>query len=218
MANKSLPIKGKKYDHPEHHRDKIVEHCSEGRYVPEHLKDFLLEQSGHRCSICSEASFEFHHIQFLEDDGKTTYQNLIVLCPNCHARVHREGIPSKKQLHQYKLKQEVSYGLPIVDNLSSEEKKFICGLSEIPEDERVQFLDRHHDAITAKDDIEARKRLRKNVGLLYLQAEGIIQTEYDICIQDSDGTYHLSLIISVTDKGLRWIKYLVNSKLIELFG
>jgi len=64
-------------------------------------------------------------------------ENLIVLCPNCHTRVHREGVPSDKQLHQYKLKEEVVYGFPVVGRLSPEEKRFVSTVSKEPEDEMV---------------------------------------------------------------------------------
>jgi len=217
MEDKPLPVDKKEYDHPEHHRDKIMEHSSEERYVPEQLKDLLLEQCGHRCTICKEPRYEFHHILYLEKGGKTEYENLIVLCPNCHTRVHSEGVPSEKQLHHYKLKEEVSYGLPVIARLSSEEKQFILHLTKIPEDEMVLFLKTYGDHINVEDQTEARKIARKNIGLLSLEAEGIIRSDYDISFQDADGVYHLSILIRITDKGIRWIRYIVKSGKVQLF-
>jgi HNH endonuclease len=216
--NPSLPIRGKEYDHPEHYRDRILRHCSESRYIPEQLQDLLLEQCGHKCSVCREPSYEIHHIEPIEYGGTTAYENLIVLCPNCHTRVHREDIPSKKQLRHYKLKEEVSYGLPIIGYLSSQEKAFIKKLSEQPEEELVLFIERHHEEIMVEGHENARKILRKNVGLLYLESEGIIRTEYDFCCGLAEGGRSVSLLLRVTGKGIRWLRYLKKVERLELLG
>jgi hypothetical protein len=131
-----------------------------------------------------------------------------VLCPNCHTRVHREGIPSTKQLHQYKLKEEVAYGLPIIGQLSPEEKAFIKVFDNESEEEMVLFGKRHHDTVDAQNHEEARKILRRNVGLLYLESQGIIRAEYEDSISLEEGGVFVALWLRITDKGIRWIKYL----------
>jgi len=211
-----LPIRGKKYDHPEHYRDLISQHCSEGRYVPEQLQDLLLEQCSHRCSVCREPNYELHHIEPIEYGGKTEYENLIVLCPNCHTRVHREGIPNKKQLKHYKLKEEVSYGLPIIGRLSLEEKEFIKKLSAEPEEELVLFAERYHRKIMVEDHEEAKKIFRRMIGLLYLESEGIVRTEYDLCCGLAEGGVSVALLLRVTDKGIRWLRYLKKTERLDL--
>ena len=77
------------YDHPEHFDDLIREYISSNRYIPTPLEDLLFEQCGHRCTICNAPLCEIHHIEFLEEGGITEYDNLIVLCPNCHTRTVR---------------------------------------------------------------------------------------------------------------------------------
>ncbi len=143
-GDKPLPVSRKDYDHPEHFRDRITEHCTSDRSIPAHLQDLLLEQAGHRCTICREPSYEFHHIEELSKGDKTEYENLIVLCPNCHTRVHREGIPDEKQLRHCKLKEEVAYGLPILEKLTMEEGKFVQRIAVLPPEEIVGFVERHY--------------------------------------------------------------------------
>lgn len=105
------------YDHPEHFDDEIRAYRTSARYIPTPLESLLFEMSAHRCTICLAPRVEIHHIDELAEGGQTTYENLIVLCPNCHTRVHIEGVPSKAELKHYKLKQEIAYQLPILSHL-----------------------------------------------------------------------------------------------------
>lgn len=215
-GDKPLPVRRKDYDHPEHFRDRITEHCTSDRSIPTHLQDLLLEQAGHRCTICREPSYEFHHIEELGKGGKTEYENLIVLCPNCHTRVHREEIPDEKQLRHYKLKEEVAYGLPILGKLTTEESKFVRRIAVLPPEEIVCFVEWYHDHIMVDDYVEAKRILRKQIGLLYLEEEGIIRSEYESSIGRAEGGVHTALHIRITDKGIRWLKYLLKTERINL--
>ena len=134
-----IPISKKVYDHPEHYFDLIREFQYTDRYIPSHLGDLLLEQSGHKCTICKAPYTEIHHIKFLEKGGKTKYGNLVVLCPNCHTRVHKENVPTPKQLKHYKLKLEIAQDLPILSNLKKEEKELLFKLSEFTTEELVAY-------------------------------------------------------------------------------
>lgn len=71
-------------DHPEHFDDEIREYKSNARYKPTALEQLLFEMAGHRCTICDAPWLEINHITELAEGGKTEYDNLIVLCPNCH--------------------------------------------------------------------------------------------------------------------------------------
>ncbi|WYD79428.1 MAG: HNH endonuclease signature motif containing protein [Candidatus Electrothrix gigas] len=215
-TSKPLPVSRKDYDHPEHFWDRITEHCTSDRLIPAQLQDLLLEQAGHRCTICREPSYEFHHITELGKGGNTEYENLIVLCPNCHTRVHREGIPNKKQLRHYKLKEEVVYGLPILGKLTAEEGKFVQRIAVLPPEEIVFFIERHYDKIMVDDHEEAKRLLRKQIGLLYLEEEGIIRSEYESSIKCVEGGFHTALHIRITDKGIRWLKYLLKTEMVNL--
>ena len=69
------------------------------------VRDQLLVEARHRCTICSEKCFEIHHIIERAEGGLDDPENLIVLCPNCHQhRYHRSGEFTRDQLRLYKQK------------------------------------------------------------------------------------------------------------------
>lgn len=69
------------------------------------VRDQLLVEARHRCTICSEKCFEIHHIIEQAEGGSDEPENLIVLCPNCHQhRYHRSGEFTREQLRLYKQK------------------------------------------------------------------------------------------------------------------
>jgi hypothetical protein len=71
--------------------------------IPADLKRRILVEAGHRCGIprCEATQIDIHHIEPWEVCKKHEYENLIVLCPNCHRRVHKGEI-DKKSLSLYK--------------------------------------------------------------------------------------------------------------------
>lgn len=201
-----------KYDHPEHFDDDIREYKTSKRYVPTPLENSLFELSGHRCTICKAPWMEIHHINELSEGGNTEYSNLIVLCPNCHTRVHSEDVPSKSELKHYKLKQEIAYELPILANLQQEDWKLIKEIGGLEPDEQVIFSSLVHENIKASSQEEAERILRKKTNHLYLQEAGIVEVSVDNTITLAD-TKNVSvrLRIKLTPKGLKWIRYLKNS-------
>jgi HNH endonuclease len=73
--------------------------------IPKQVRDKLLVDARHRCTICSEKCFELHHIIEQAEGGTDTEDNLLVLCPNCHQhRYHRSGEFTRDQLRLYKAK------------------------------------------------------------------------------------------------------------------
>ncbi len=65
--------------------------------IPAELKRSVLFESGHRCAIhtCKQTTTEIHHIIPYEKCRAHEFNNLIALCPNCHARVHKGEIDTK---------------------------------------------------------------------------------------------------------------------------
>lgn len=65
--------------------------------IPRALKRDVLIESGYRCAIphCRETTLEIHHIVDWAEVRKHTFDNLIALCANCHARVTRKEIDPK---------------------------------------------------------------------------------------------------------------------------
>ena len=203
-----------KYDHPEHFDDDIREYRTSERYIPTPLEHLLFELSGHRCTICHAPWLEIHHIKELADGGETTYENMIVLCPNCHTRVHSEGVPSAQELLQYKRKQEIAYELPVIAKLSKPDRALIRELTELPSEELVLFARRHAYHIDGDDQEAAVVEARKLVGHLYLDECGILHTQRDLSVT-LDGQVMVALVLSLTSKGIKWVRYLQESGRIE---
>ena len=68
--------------------------------IPTVLKRQLLVEAGHRCAIptCRQVPVEFAHIVPWEKRKEHTFDNLICLCPTCHARYDRGEIDRKAML------------------------------------------------------------------------------------------------------------------------
>jgi len=84
------------------------------------VRNRLLVESGHRCTVCSEKAYELHHIVEQAQGGDDSEENLIVLCPNCHQqRVHRNKEFTPVQLRAYKanLKERKEFERRLAQNL-----------------------------------------------------------------------------------------------------
>jgi len=56
----------------------------------EQLRSQVLRGDGWRCQVCGTMSnLEVHHKNFRSQSGDDSEQNLITLCRECHANVHR---------------------------------------------------------------------------------------------------------------------------------
>jgi hypothetical protein len=72
--------------------------------LPRPLQREVLVEAGHRCSIptCRQDPVDIAHIEPRKPDGSNdVYENLIVLCANCHRR-HHQGEIDRRSLVQYK--------------------------------------------------------------------------------------------------------------------
>ena len=200
-------------DHPEHFDDVIREYRTSERYVPTPLQELLFELSGHRCTICLAPWLEIHHINELSEGGKTDYENLIVLCPNCHTRVHLDGIPSKKELRQYKLKQEVAYELPTLSRLTVGERQFLADVQALSPEEQITFSKLEHSEVEVADQEVAVQRVKNDLGFQELEQSGMAYLERGSVVTLADGK-HVSVNIHVrlTGKGYKWLRYLISTE------
>jgi hypothetical protein len=60
--------------------------------TPKAIRDQLLVEAMHRCCLCPEHHdvTDLHHIVPISEDGPNTEDNLLmVICPTCHAKIHR---------------------------------------------------------------------------------------------------------------------------------
>ena len=54
------------------------------------LQRQVLGRDGWRCQICGAMQrLQVHHLKFRSQSGGDEEQNLITLCAECHARIHR---------------------------------------------------------------------------------------------------------------------------------
>jgi hypothetical protein len=62
----------------------------------------IIEEAGSRCAVCGHGSpVVLSHIVAFPDGGESTDENLIALCPNCHARADMGEI-GLSELREYK--------------------------------------------------------------------------------------------------------------------
>jgi hypothetical protein len=72
--------------------------------IPRELRRRVLVEAGHRCAIptCRNIPVEINHISEWATVKEHTFDNLIALCPNCHAR-YTKGEIDRKAMLMYKL-------------------------------------------------------------------------------------------------------------------
>jgi 5-methylcytosine-specific restriction endonuclease McrA len=56
------------------------------------LQRQVLQRDGWRCQVCGNMqNLQVHHLKFRSQSGGDEEQNLITLCAECHAQVHRKA-------------------------------------------------------------------------------------------------------------------------------
>jgi hypothetical protein len=73
--------------------------------IPQAVRDNLLVDAMHRCCLCPEHHdvTDLHHIVPISEDGPDSEDNLMVVCPTCHAKIHRlRKRYTARQLRMYK--------------------------------------------------------------------------------------------------------------------
>lgn len=76
----------------------------EGRpAIPSELERQVLMEAGHRCAIptCKHTTTEIAHIDAWSKVKEHRFENMIALCPNCHA-LYDDGKIDRKSMLQYK--------------------------------------------------------------------------------------------------------------------
>ncbi len=66
--------------------------------VPSTTAHLVLLEAGYRCAnpVCRQIiTIDVHHIVPVKEGGGNKPDNLLALCPNCHALVHREGVQKR---------------------------------------------------------------------------------------------------------------------------
>jgi len=66
------------------------------RSLPVDVKQQVLHEGGFRCGnpVCrSILTLDIHHLELVSEGGANTPDNLLAVCPNCHALHHQGNIP-----------------------------------------------------------------------------------------------------------------------------
>jgi len=91
--------------------------------IPGDVRDKLLVQAMHRCCLCPEHHdiTDLHHVVEISEGGPNTEDNLMVVCPTCHAKIHRlRNRYTAEQLSMYKERwtRFCALGLPLDERLA----------------------------------------------------------------------------------------------------
>jgi hypothetical protein len=86
--------------------------------IPKAVRDKVLVDAMHRCCLCPEHHeiIDLHHIEQISEGGPNTEDNLMAICPTCHAKIHRiRNRYTPEQLRMYKERwvQLCAQGLPL---------------------------------------------------------------------------------------------------------
>lgn len=68
-------------------------------------KKQILHEAGYKCSnpTCRTIlTIDIHHLEHVSDEGSNEPDNLLALCPNCHA-LHHRGVISNESLRTWKM-------------------------------------------------------------------------------------------------------------------
>ena len=80
-----------------------MENSPRRRAIPRSVVDRLVSDMRARCCVCRVvldpqradpetdfSSLEKHHLIYLSDGGNDDYDNLLLVCANCHTKIHRQ--------------------------------------------------------------------------------------------------------------------------------
>ncbi|MEW6608042.1 MAG: NB-ARC domain-containing protein [bacterium] len=106
--------------------------------IPDKIKNKLLVDAMHRCCLCPqhEDITHIHHIVSISEKGPNTENNLMVVCPTCHAKIHRmRTMYTPRQLKMYKERwvNLCAQGLPLEERIRKAPGIFLLSLhNQIP--------------------------------------------------------------------------------------
>jgi HNH endonuclease len=166
--------------------------------IPKAVRDALLVESKHRCTVCSEKCFEIHHIVEQAEGGTDNEDNLIVLCPNCHQhRYHRSGEFTRDQLRLYKAKLKESNEIERRLLLNLEEIRSHIGDTSSPDlqqqledemSESLKLITPDRSPCLHRDIVETAKELA-NRGELLGGARKAIEVQFEVNRQEAKARF-----------------------------
>jgi hypothetical protein len=83
-------------------KTKTISKEADRKKIPTHVQHGLLMEAGYKCGnpICRNViTLELHHILYVRDGGGDGPENLLTLCPYCHAMHHAGHFPVEAIRH-----------------------------------------------------------------------------------------------------------------------
>lgn len=126
----------------------------------------------YQCAVCSKTDYlEMHHIIPRAEGGTDDYDNLILLCAECHAAIHKRAYNKERYKHNTSIEYEKA--IPILDDyfanrIGAKETKERLNLSQkthLSESSVVRRYKREHniDKFYNNVDLVNSKRRDRNV-------------------------------------------------------
>lgn len=86
--------------------------------IPKAVRDKVLVDAMHRCCLCPEHHdiIDLHHLEQISEGGPNTEDNLMAICPTCHAKIHRirnRYTPDQLRMYKERWVQLCAQGLPL---------------------------------------------------------------------------------------------------------
>lgn len=115
-------------------------------------RDFIMAAYGGKCALCGwqmwktpfffrgkyyeTNGLEIHHILPVKDGGSSEWNNLILLCPNCH-KAADAGLISEETLHGLQKEEPIAIGGPITYISPAERKRYFKeAYKNLPDEEK----------------------------------------------------------------------------------
>lgn len=106
--------------------------------IPAQIRRDVLVEAGHRCAIptCRHVPVELAHIVPWSDVKNHSFDNLIALCPTCHARYDAPKSPIDRQaMKQYKANLSV-----INQQYGDLERRVLLYFADRPDEDTINLL------------------------------------------------------------------------------
>jgi len=157
--------------------------------IPMQLQRQLKVEAGHRCAIptCRQTPVELAHIVPWSQVREHTFENMITLCPTCHARFDRGEI-DRTAMRQYKANLTV-----IASRYGDLERRVLTIFAENPNAEEVSVPGHLH------------------ILMSYMVVDGLVvlqpvKTSLAIKVDGEDITLYPPLIYRITPKGKEFVQ------------
>ncbi len=98
--------------HPKQDYATTKEENRNKKRISKKLEKIIYQEANSKCSFCPEseiASLDIHHIISREEGGSNEVDNLILVCKNCHSKIH-DGIISFQDIIKKKNKLDLDNG------------------------------------------------------------------------------------------------------------